>query len=120
MHKILVVDDAAFMRMKVKMALEKAGFEVIGEADNGLEGVSQYMKLKPDLVTLDITMPKLSGIDALKEIRKFDNNAKVLMVSAMGQEGIVKEAVLSGAKTFIVKPFSDEKLVQTVKKILSV
>lgn len=119
MPRILVVDDAAFMRMKIKVTLEKAGYEVVGEADNGLEGVNQYMKLKPDLVTLDITMPVMSGSDALKEIRKFDNNAKALMVSAMGQEGIVREAVLSGARTFIVKPFTDEKLVQTIEKVLS-
>ncbi len=120
MQRILIVDDAAFMRAKIKMTLEKAGYAVVGEAANGLEGVSQYKKLKPDLVTLDITMPVMDGIDALKEIREFDSNAKVLMVSAMGQEGIVMEAVLSGAKTFIVKPFSDEKLVDTILKMLSV
>lgn len=119
MPRILVVDDAAFMRMKIKVTLEKAGYEVVGEAENGLEGLNQYMKLKPDLVTLDITMPIMSGLDALKEIRKFDSNAKALMVSAMGQEGIVREAVLYGARTFIVKPFTDEKLIQTVEKILS-
>ena len=105
MSRILIVDDAAFMRTTIKMALEKAGHVIVGEAENGMEGLSQYIKLKPDLVTLDITMPVMNGIDALKAIRKYDNNAKVLMVSAMGQEGIVREAVLSGAKTFIVKPF---------------
>ncbi|HHW21879.1 MAG TPA: response regulator [Clostridiaceae bacterium] len=119
MSRILIVDDAAFMRTTIKMALEKAGHVIVGEAENGMEGLSQYIKLKPDLVTLDITMPVMNGIDALKAIRKYDNNAKVLMVSAMGQEGIVREAVLSGAKTFIVKPFSSEKLIQTVEKILS-
>jgi len=101
------------------MVLEKAGFEVVGEAENGMESISQYQKFKPDLVTMDITMPVMDGIEALKEIRKLDNNAKVLMVSAMGQEGIVKEAVLSGTKTFLVKPFSDEKLVSAVTQILS-
>lgn len=119
MPSILIVDDASFMRTKMRMVLEKAGFEVVGEAENGMESISQYQKFKPDLVTMDITMPVMDGIEALKEIRKLDNNAKVLMVSAMGQEGIVKEAVLSGAKTFLVKPFSDEKLVSAVTQILS-
>lgn len=119
MPKVLVVDDAAFMRMKIKLALEKAGYEVVGEAENGKEGVEQYMKHHPDVVTLDITMPVMSGIDALKEIKKIDRNARVLMVSAMGQEGIVKEAVIAGAKTFIVKPFADDKLVKTVEKLMS-
>lgn len=118
--KVLIVDDAAFMRMKIRLALEKAGYEVVGEAENGQDGVLQYIKLKPDIVTLDITMPVMSGIDALREIKKFDKAAKVLMVSAMGQEEIVREAVLSGANTFIVKPFSDERLVQTVEKLLAI
>lgn len=118
-QKILIVDDAAFMRIKIKLALEKAGYEVVGEAENGLEGVSLYKELKPDLVTLDITMPIMTGIEALKEIKEFDKNARVLMVSAMGQEGFVKEAVLFGAKTFIVKPFSDDKLIKTVEKVLA-
>lgn len=106
--RILIVDDAAFMRTKIRLILEKAGYEVVGEAENGAEGVAQYKRLMPDLVTLDITMPVMGGIDALREIRKIDENAKVLMVSAMGQEDFVREAVLAGAKTFIVKPFSDE------------
>lgn len=117
--RILIVDDAAFMRTKIRLILEKAGYEVVGEAENGAEGVAQYKRLMPDLVTLDITMPVMGGIDALREIRKIDENAKVLMVSAMGQEDFVREAVLAGAKTFIVKPFSDEKLIATVQKILS-
>jgi len=117
--RILIVDDAAFMRTKIRLILEKAGYEVVGEAENGAEGVAQYKRLMPDLVTLDITMPVMGGIDALREIRKIDENAKVLMVSAMGQENFVREAVLAGAKTFIVKPFSDEKLIATVQKILS-
>ncbi len=120
MSRILIVDDAAFMRAKIRMALEKAGYEVVGEAVNGADGVAQYMKLKPDLVTLDITMPVMSGIDALKEIIKSDAKAKALIVSAMGQEAVVREAVMYGAKTFIVKPFSDERLLNTVEKILSV
>lgn len=118
--RILIVDDAAFMRMKIKLALEKAGYEIAGEAENGLDGVSQFKLLRPDLVTLDITMPVMSGIEALREIKKFDRDAKVLMVSAMGQEEIVREAVLLGANNFIVKPFSDERLIQTVEKLLSI
>jgi len=117
--RIIIVDDAAFMRMKIRLALEKAGYEVVGEAENGLEGVSLYKELRPDLVTLDITMSIMGGIEALKKIKEFDKNARVLMVSAMGQEGFVKEAVLSGAKTFIVKPFSEDILIKTVKKVLS-
>lgn len=117
---ILIVDDAAFMRMKIKMALEKAGHEVVGQAENGLEGVLLYKQHKPDLVTLDITMPVMDGLEALKEIKQFDRDAKVLMVSAMGQELVVKEAVVYGANTFIVKPFSEERLIETVEKLLAI
>jgi two-component system, chemotaxis family, chemotaxis protein CheY len=118
MAKVLIVDDAAVMRLKLKIILEKNGFEVLGEADNGAVAVEKYMELKPDLVTMDITMPKMSGIDALKAIRQIDSEAKVVMVSAMGQEVIVRDAVLSGAKTFIVKPFKEDHVVMTLNKIL--
>jgi two-component system chemotaxis response regulator CheY len=118
--RVLIVDDAAFMRMKIKMALEKAGHEVVGQAENGLEGVLLYKQHKPDLVTLDITMPVMDGLEALKEIKQFDRDAKVLMVSAMGQELVVKEAVVYGANTFIVKPFSEERLIETVEKLLAI
>jgi two-component system chemotaxis response regulator CheY len=117
MKKVLIVDDAAFMRMSIKMMLERGGFEVVGEAENGLEGVRLYKELNPDIVTLDITMPEMDGITALKEIKKYDSKASVIMVSAMGQEILVKEAILNGAKSFIVKPFKEELIVSTLKKL---
>lgn len=120
MKKVLIVDDAAFMRLAIKTLLEKNGYEVIGEAENGAIGLEKYKELKPDIVTMDITMPEMTGIEALKKIKTFDPSAKVIMLSAMGQESMVKEAILSGAKTFIVKPFKEEHVVQTLNKVLSV
>lgn len=120
MKKVLIVDDANFMRLKISKILKDNGFQVVGEASNGRDGVTQYMELKPDIVTMDITMPEMSGIEALKAIRSFDNQAKIIMISAMGQEGLVLEAVMNGAKSFIVKPFKDEQVVDTIKKILSI
>lgn len=117
MKRILIVDDAAFMRLTLRKILEKGGFEVAAEAENGAKGVAQYKALNPDLVTMDITMPELDGISALKEIMAFDPGAKVVMVSAMGQEGMVRDAVLNGAKTFIVKPFKEEFIIETIKKV---
>ena len=117
MKRILIVDDAAFMRLSLKTILEKNGFEVVGEAENGLIGVKKYKELSPDLVTLDITMPEMDGITALKEIMKIDSNAKVIIVSAMGQEGHVREAVMCGAKSFIVKPFTSEHVVKALMAI---
>ena len=117
MPKVLIVDDAAFMRMVIKRMLEKNGFEVIAEAENGEVGFKMYQETKPDIVTMDITMPMLDGIQALKAIREYDPNAKVIMVSAMGQEGMVKEAVINGAKTFIVKPFKEDHVIETLTKI---
>lgn len=117
MKRVLIVDDTVFMRMSLKMMLENNGFEVVGEAENGKVGVRKYKELKPDIVTMDITMPEMTGIEALKEIRNLDPKAKVIMVSALGQEPMVKEAVLNGAKTFIVKPFKEEHLIQTLSKI---
>jgi two-component system chemotaxis response regulator CheY len=119
MAKVLIVDDAAFMRMSIKTMLEKNGFEIVAEAENGAVGVSMYLEYQPDIVTMDITMPEMTGIEALKAIRQHDPNAKVVMMSAMGQEGMVKEAIISGAKTFIVKPFKEEHVVQTLNKILT-
>ena len=118
MKKVLIVDDAAFMRMTLKMMLERNGFEVVGEAENGAAGLEQYQELKPDLVTMDITMPVMTGIDALKSIKQIDPQAKVVMVSAMGQEKIVVDAVMSGANDFIVKPFKEDHVVKTLNKIL--
>ncbi|MEN3042454.1 MAG: chemotaxis protein CheY [Fervidobacterium sp.] len=118
MAKVLVVDDAAFMRMMLKDILTKAGHEVIGEAANGVEAVEKYKELKPDVVTMDITMPEMNGIDAIKEIKKFDPNATVIVCSAMGQQAMVIEAIQAGAKDFIVKPFQASRVVEAVQKVL--
>ena len=117
MAKVLIVDDAAFMRISIKNMLTKNGYEVVGEAENGLIGVEMYKDLQPDIVTMDITMPEMSGLDALKEIQKLDPQAKVVMVSAMGQEAMVREAIVSGAKGFIVKPFKEEGIIAAIKKL---
>lgn len=117
LKRVLVVDDAAFMRMTLKTMLERNGFEVIGEAENGAVAVRKYNELKPDIVTMDITMPEMDGVQALKAIRQLDPSSKVVMISALGQESFVKEAVLSGAKGFIVKPFKEDYVVQTLSKL---
>ncbi len=113
---VLVVDDAAFMRMMLKDILERNGFKVVGEAANGEEAVKKYKDLKPDVVTMDITMPVLDGIKAVKKIKKIDPEAKILMVSAMGQEKLIIESIEAGAEDFIVKPFQPGKVVEAVKK----
>jgi two-component system chemotaxis response regulator CheY len=118
MKRILIVDDASFMRLAINEALTNNGFEVVGEAEDGKEAIEQYKLLKPDAVTMDITMPVMSGLEALKEIMKLDPNAKIIMISALGQDTQVKEAILNGAKSFIVKPFQDEKVIQVLNKIL--
>lgn len=115
MSKILIVDDAAFMRLSIRTMLEKNGFEIVGEAENGLEGIQKYKELNPDIVTMDITMPEMTGVDALKVIKAYDPDAKVVMLSAMGQESMVREAVLSGAKSFIVKPFKEEHIIKVLR-----
>ena len=116
--KILLVDDAAFMRMMLKDILTKNGYEVIGEAENGAKAVEKYGELKPDLVTMDITMPEMDGISALKNIRSIDSNAKVVMCSAMGQQSMVIEAIQAGARDFIVKPFQADRVLEAVKKVI--
>jgi two-component system chemotaxis response regulator CheY len=118
MPKVLIVDDAAFMRMMIKDILVKNGFEISGEAPNGLKAIELYKAEKPDVVTLDITMPEMDGIQALKEIRSFDPSSKVIMCSAMGQQAMVMEAIKSGAKDFIVKPFQSERVLEAIKKVL--
>ncbi|MDF2587652.1 MAG: chemotaxis protein CheY [Anaerocolumna sp.] len=118
MKRVLIVDDASFIRLAVKTLLEKNGFEVVGEAANGDEGIRLYNQLQPDIVTMDITMPGMSGIETLKQILQLDPKAKVLMLSAMGQEALVRDAIIAGAKSFIVKPYKDEQLIQTLNKIL--
>ena len=117
MTKVLIVDDAAFMRIQIKNMLSKNGYEVAGEAENGAMAVELYKELQPDVVTMDITMPEMSGLDALREIIKVDPQAKVVMVSAMGQEAMVRDAILSGAKGFIVKPFKEEGIIAAIKKL---
>ncbi|MFT8362611.1 MAG: response regulator [Sporolactobacillus sp.] len=116
--RILIVDDAAFMRMMLKDILTKNGFEVVGEGANGNEAVTKYEELKPDLVTLDITMPELDGIQALKKIKAADSNCKVIMCSAMGQQAMVIDAIQAGAKDFIVKPFQADRVIEAIKKTL--
>ncbi|HCI28903.1 MAG TPA: chemotaxis protein CheY [Fervidobacterium sp.] len=118
MARVLVVDDAAFMRMMLKDILTKGGHEVVGEAANGLEAIEKYKELKPDVVTMDITMPEMNGIDAIKEIRKSDPNATVIVCSAMGQQAMVIEAIQAGAKDFIVKPFQASRVIEAVQKVL--
>ncbi|MCL1905500.1 MAG: response regulator [Clostridiales bacterium] len=117
MAKVMIVDDAAFMRIQIKNMLSKNGYEVAGEAENGKQAVERYKDYSPDVVTMDITMPEMSGLDALREIIKMDPNAKVVMVSAMGQEAMVRDAILSGAKGFIVKPFKEEGILAAIKKL---
>ncbi|CAM4035137.1 chemotaxis response protein [Lederbergia lenta] len=117
-NKILIVDDAAFMRMMVKDILTKNGFEVVGEAADGAQAVEKYKELKPDLVTMDITMPEMDGITALKEIKAFDPSAKIIMCSAMGQQAMVIDAIQAGAKDFIVKPFQADRVIEAISKTL--
>lgn len=114
MIRIMIVDDAAFMRESIKLMVKDEGFEVVAEAVNGLEAVTKYDDCKPDVVTMDITMPEMDGIDALKAIKQKDPGANVVMVSAMGQEPLIREAVLSGASNFIVKPFAKPKLIEVL------
>ncbi|NMA68389.1 MAG: response regulator [Desulfitobacterium sp.] len=115
---VLIVDDAAFMRMMVKDILTKNGFDVVGEAENGAIAVDKYSELKPDLVIMDITMPEMDGLQAVREIRKQDPQANIIMCSAMGQQAMVIDAIQSGAKDFIVKPFQAERVVEAVNKAL--
>lgn len=116
--KVLIVDDAAFMRMLIKDILEKNGFEVIGEANNGIKAVELYKKEKPDVVTMDITMPDMDGIEAVKAIRAFDPAAKIIMCSAMGQQTMVMDAIRAGARDFIVKPFQPDRVIEAIRKVI--
>lgn len=116
--KVLIADDAAFMRMMIKDILLSNGYEIAGEANNGLKAVELYKKEKPDIVMMDITMPEMDGITAVKEIRKHDPSAKVVMCSALGQQSMVMEAIQSGAKDFIVKPFQPDRVIEALKKVL--
>jgi two-component system, chemotaxis family, chemotaxis protein CheY len=119
MARVLVVDDAAFMRKMVSDALAKGGHEIVGEAGNGVEAISQFQALKPDLMTLDITMPEKDGLAALADIMAADPSAKVVMCSALGQESKVLEAIKLGAKDFVVKPFQADRVIEAVGKALA-
>ena len=115
---ILICDDAAFMRMMIKDILTKNGYNIAGEAENGLKAVEKYNETKPDLVMMDITMPEMDGIQALKKIKAGDPTANVIMCSAMGQQAMVIESIQSGAKDFIVKPFQADRVLEAVKKAI--
>jgi two-component system, chemotaxis family, chemotaxis protein CheY len=119
MARIMVVDDNAFMRNNLKNVLKGAGFDVCAEASDGVEAVATYQTAKPDLVTMDITMPNMDGVQALKELKGLDPTAKVIMVSAMGQEALVVEAITSGAADFVVKPFEATRVVEAVNNALA-
>lgn len=108
MNKVLIVDDGDFMRVLIKGMLQKNGYEVVGEAADGTDAVEKYKSLCPDIVTMDITMPNMDGVTALKEILEYDEDANVVMVSAMGQEESIKESISSGAKGFVIKPFDED------------
>ncbi len=117
MIKMLVVDDSLFMRQMLKNILPKDRFEVIGEASTGREAIERYNELNPDLVTMDITMPDMDGIAAVKEILKINSEAKVIMCSAMGQKPMIKEALEAGAKDFIIKPFDKDKAIKIIESV---
>lgn len=118
MKKVLIVDDAAFMRFSIRSMLEKNGFEIVGEAENGKVGVRKYKELSPDIVTMDVTMPEMDGIEALKAIRRDSPDAKILMITAMGQECMIRDAVMAGARGFLVKPFKEEAMINALSKII--
>ena len=115
---ILICDDAAFMRMMIKDILTKNGYNIVGEAENGAKAVEKYAELKTDLVLMDITMPEMDGIEALKKIKAADANASIIMCSAMGQQAMVIESIQSGAKDFIVKPFQADRVLEAVQKVV--
>jgi two-component system chemotaxis response regulator CheY len=117
-HSVLVCDDAIFMRTMIADILAQAGFEVVGEAETGREAVNKYRQLKPDLVTMDIVMPDMGGIEAVREICKDDPDARILMCSAMGQQALVVEAIQAGAKDFVVKPFQPSRVLEAVQRVL--
>ncbi|HON57029.1 MAG TPA: response regulator [bacterium] len=119
MSKVLIVDDAMIMRMMLREILEKHGFEIVGEAKNGFEADKMYNELKPDVVTMDISMPECNGIDALKMIKAKDPKAKIIIISALGQKDQVLEAIKSGAKDFILKPFEENNVINIIKRVIS-
>ncbi len=120
MAKILIADDAQFMRMLIGRILRENGHSVIGEAQNGEEVVEMYAKLRPDIVTMDVVMPKMNGLEAIRKIISFDSSARIVVVTALGQEAIAFEAVKAGAKNFVVKPFKQEEVLSAVQKSLAI
>lgn len=117
MIRVLIADDTQFMRANLRLMLERNDIEVVGEADTGAKAVELYRTLKPDVVTMDITMPTMDGIEAVRQIIKEDPNAKICMVTALGKEKLVKESVRAGARNFIVKPFQEEKIVNVIRSM---
>lgn len=117
MKKVLIVDDSLYMRKVIRMMLERNGFDIVGEAEDGEIAVSKYKELKPDIVTMDITMPGSGGLLAVEKINGFDPEANIVMITAMGQERLIRQAFLAGAKEFIIKPFNEETLVRLLKKV---
>jgi len=117
MKRVLIVDDAAFMRVSIKNMLSKHGYEVAGEAENGKVAVQKFQELAPDIVTMDITMPEMNGLESLKAILSLQPSAQVVMISAMGQESMVREAVMAGARGFIVKPFKEDVLISALSSL---
>lgn len=117
MKRVMIVDDAAFMRLMLKTMLKDNGFEIVGEAEDGEDAVNKYKEIKPDIVTMDITMPKLSGVEALKSILEYDAGANIVMISAMGQEDMVKQSIIFGAKSFIVKPFKNDQVIKILNQL---
>jgi two-component system chemotaxis response regulator CheY len=115
---VLVCDDAIFMRTMISDILTQAGYEVVGEAETGVQAVARFRELQPDLVTMDIVMPDMGGIDAVREIIKVDPDARILMCSAMGQQALVVEAIQAGAKDFVVKPFQPSRVLEAVQRVL--
>jgi len=120
MVKVLIADDTQFMRTNLRIVFERHGIQVVGEADSGSKVVKMYEMLNPDIVTMDITMPNIDGIEATKLIMQMDPNAKIVVVSALGQEVFVREAILAGAKNFIVKPFQEDKVIDVIEKVLGI
>ncbi|HEV7706174.1 MAG TPA: response regulator [Gemmatimonadaceae bacterium] len=117
-HTVLICDDAVFMRTMISDILEESGYEIVGQAETGVQAIERYKSLRPDLVTMDIVMPDMGGIDAVREITSFDANAKILMCSAMGQQALVVEAIQTGAKDFVVKPFQPSRVLEAVQRVL--
>jgi two-component system chemotaxis response regulator CheY len=119
LKKVLIVDDAAFMRLNLKNIIKEMDFEIVAEAENGLEAIEKYKEHSPDIVTMDITMPEMDGITATKEIKSFDDSANILVCSAMGQQSLVIDAIEAGAKDFIVKPFERQRIKDAMNKIFN-